>query len=222
MPQGSCLGPLLFVLYVSKLFTIVERHLPSVHAYADDTQLYVSFKPDPDSQTAAIGAMERCIADVRRWMLTDRLKINDSKTEIILIGTRQQLAKIDVDTLRVGESSIAPSKDVRNLGCWFDTQLKMDCHINKVCKAAFFHLFNIRRIRKFLNSGTTQTLVNAFVTSRLDFCNSLLYILPAYQLNKLQRVQNSAARLICKISRFNHITPVLYDLHWLPVTVRTH
>ena len=98
--------------------------------------------------------------------------------------------------------------------------MKFDTHLTKSCNAAFFHLFNIRRIRKFLSQDTTRTLVNAFVTSRLDYCNSLLYGLPATHLNKLQRVQNTAARLICNISRFDHITPTLYNLHWLPVKFR--
>ena len=77
-----------------------------------------------------------------------------------------------------------------------------------------------RRIRKFLNHETVQILVNAFVTSRLDYCNSLLYGPPATQLNKLQRVQNAAARLICNISRFDHISPILFELHWLPIKYR--
>ena len=82
------------------------------------------------------------------------------------------------------------------------------------------HLFNIRRIRKFLNHETVQILVNSFVTSRLDYCNSLLYGPPATQLNKLQRVQNAAARLICNISRFDHISPILFELHWLAIKYR--
>ena len=93
-------------------------------------------------------------------------------------------------------------------------------HVNRSCKAAFSHLFNIRRIRKFLTHEIAQILINSFVTSRLDYCKSLYYGLPANQLNKLQRVQNAAARLICNVSRFDHITPTLKDLHWLPVKFR--
>ena len=96
----------------------------------------------------------------------------------------------------------------------------MDTQINSKCKTAFFHLYNIRRIRKFLNFECTKILVNAFVTSRLDFCNSLLSGLPKNQLYKLQRVQNAAARLTCNVGRFEHITPSLYMLHWLPVNYR--
>jgi hypothetical protein len=98
--------------------------------------------------------------------------------------------------------------------------MKCDINVNRYCKAAFFHLFNTRRIRKFLTHETAQILINSFVTSRLDYCNSLYYGLPANQLNKLQRVQNAAARLICNLSRFDHITPTLKDLYWLPVKFR--
>ena len=219
--QGSCLGPLLFVLYVSKLFQILESHLPDAHAFADDNQLYVSFKPDSTiDQIAAVTAMESCIDDIKNWMLNDKLKLNDSKTEFLIIGTRQQLSKVNFNTLRVGDAYITPSNEIKNLGSWFDSQMKFDTNINKWCKAAFFHLFNIRRIRKFLTHETVQILINPFVTSRLDYCNSLYYGLPASQINKLQRVQNAAARLICYIPRFEHITPILHRLHWLPVKYR--
>ena len=151
VPQGSCLGPLLFVIYASKLFEIIERHLPAVHTYADDTQLYISFNADSSAeQSTAVEAMQNCIADIREWMLRDRLRLNDGKTDFIIISTRQQLAKVTIDTLQVGESATTPASEVKDLGCWLDRHLKMDTHINNICKAAFFHLFNIRRIRKFL------------------------------------------------------------------------
>ena len=92
--QGSCLGPLLYVIYASKLFNIVERHLPDAHCYAGDPQLYLSFRPVDglSSLTDAIQEMERCIEDIRNWMVSDRLLLNDEKTEFLLIGTHQQLA----------------------------------------------------------------------------------------------------------------------------------
>jgi len=153
-------------------------------------------------------------------MITDKLMLNDNKTEFIVIGTRQQLAKVNFDSITVGSSEVRPVPIVRNLGSWFDSQLTMSSHISKLCGAAFYHLHNIRRIRKFLSLDAAQALVHAFITSRIDYCNSLLYGLPACQLNKIQRVLNASARLICNAPRYCHVTPLLRDLHWLPVRFR--
>ncbi len=127
---------------------------------------------------------------------------------------------MNASTLRVGETSVTCSSVLKTQGCWLDSQFKCETHITKVCNAVFFRIHNIRRIRKFLNEDDTRTLVNAFVTNRIDYCDSLLYGLPDIRLKKLQRIQNTAARLICNISRFDHITPILYKLRWLPVKFR--
>ena len=132
VPQGSCLGPLLFTLYASKLFEVVKRHLPSVHAYADDTQLYLAFKPGCASSTEdAVAAMEGCVKEIRAWMLCDKLKINDDKTEFVIIGTRQQLSKVHVDSLAVGDAQVSPVQSVKNLGTWLHYKCKAN---NKVFK----------------------------------------------------------------------------------------
>ncbi|KAL9984297.1 hypothetical protein ACROYT_G006572, partial [Oculina patagonica] len=117
-------------------------------------------------------SIENCVADVRAWMLSNRLLINDTKTEFLIIGSRQQLSKIHIDKITVGESTIEPVKMVRNLGAWFDSHMSMNSHIGKVCSKAFRSLYNIRQIRKFLSEETTKILVHAFVTSHLDYCNS--------------------------------------------------
>lgn len=133
-----------------------------------------------------------------------------------LIVTRQQLAKVTTDTLQVGESVISKAREVKDLSSWFDRHL--DTHMNNICTAPFFHLFNIRIIRKFLSIEYTQILLNAFVTGRLDYCNSLLYWSTNDQLHtELQSVQNAAGRLICDVSRFDHITPSLYSRRWLAI-----
>ena len=122
--------------------------------------------------------MEQCIQAIRSWMIKDKPRLNDNKTELMIIGTREQLAKVNVDGLSVGESIIAPVTSVGNLGSWFDQNLSMIPHINKICKAASFHIYDIRRIRKYLNNAATQTLVHSIVIGRLDYCNSLLYKVP--------------------------------------------
>ena len=221
VPQGSCLGPVLFLLYVSQLFQIINRHLPSSHGYADDTQLYLSFRPEsPVVQDQAIQTINNCIVEVRAWLVSHKLMFNDTKTEFLIIGTRQQLSKVTIDSIEVGDADIKPVQEVRNLGSWFDEHMSMNVHVGKVCSKAFRGLYNIRQIRKFLSIESTKTLVHAFVTSHLDYCNSLLFGIPQYQLQRLQRVLNAAARVTCLIPRCAHITPVLMHLHWLPVKFR--
>ncbi|CAB4010661.1 Hypothetical predicted protein, partial [Paramuricea clavata] len=169
----------------------------------------------------ALLPMENCLRDIRNWMITDRLMINDEKTEFMLIGTKAQLAKVKNITLTIGESVISPSEEpIKNLGAWFDRTFNLNHHINKTCRSAFYHLHNIRRIRKYLSRESTEKLVHAFVTSHLDYCNGLLYGLPNNAIAKLQRVQNAAARILYRAPQFSHITPLLYELHWLPVKYR--
>ena len=154
-------------------------------------------------------------------MIKDKLKINDDKTQFILIGTRPQLQKVMIDSLVDGDS-VVPSgfEPIKNLGAWFHSHLTMNTHILKTCKAGFYYLYNISRIRKFLSRETTETLIHAFVTSRLDYYNSLLYGLPNGLFHKLQHLQNSATRLIFRAPRYCHITPLLIELHWLIIKHR--
>ena len=155
-------------------------------------------------------------------MLCDKLKINDGKREFVIIGTRQQLSKVHVDSLAVGEAQVLPVHSVKNLGTRIDSNMSLQVNIKNTCKAAYYRITNVRRIRKYLSNQANQTLVHALITGRIDYCNSILYGLPAKQIAKLQRLQNSAARLIFKIPRFYHISPFLHTLHWLPVELRIH
>ena len=98
-----------------------------------------------------------------------------------------------------------------------DANFTLSSHINDLCKKAFFFINSIDRIRKYLSLDPLKRLVNALVISHLDYCNSLLYGLPYYERAKPQRVQNTAARLIVGARRFDHMTPILKDLHWLPI-----
>ena len=131
VPQGSCLGPLLYIIYSSKLFNIIERHPPNSHCYADDSQIYLSFKTDDlSSQQNAITAMQNCIDDIRSWMEHDKLLLNDEKTEFFITGTRQQLSKVNISSITVGNSTIMKSSVVSNLGSYIDDKLSMNSHIN--------------------------------------------------------------------------------------------
>ena len=120
------------------------------------------------------------------------------------------------------DPSIDPSLNARNLGAIIDNSLSMNNHIKQICKSCFYHIHNIRRISKFLSKECLQTLVHAFVTSRLDYCNSLLYGQPKYQIFKPQRVQNTTARLISNTRKYDRISPALSNLHWLTVFYRIY
>ena len=153
-------------------------------------------------------------------MVIDKLKLNEETTEFRLIGTHQQLSKIRTDSLLVAGTVVSSVSQARNLDVWFDCKFQFQTHINKTCQSAFSYIYNIRGIRKFLSFEAAKTLVQALVISRLDYCNSVVYGIPAIHRNKLQRVQNAAARLLTNKPRYSHITPFMVDLHWLPVKFR--
>ena len=124
VPQCSYLGPLLFTIYASKLFSNIKSHLPSAHSYADDTQLYLSFRPlESTCEAEALDAMDKCIVDVRSWMINDKLMLNDDKTELLVIGTSKQLSKVSVSSIRVGDVDVIPVYSAKNLGSWFDSHV---------------------------------------------------------------------------------------------------
>ena len=127
-----------------------------------------------------------------------------------------------VESIITGDTVIKPLESVRYLGSWFDAHMQMNVHIGKICRKAFRGLYNIRQIRKFLTMHSTKTLIHAFVSSHLDYCSEFLHVsgLPKHQLYHLQKVHNAAARVTFHIAKFNHSTPALIALFWLPVTFR--
>jgi hypothetical protein len=155
-------------------------------------------------------------------MAQNFLKLNDDKTEVLLIGSKHQCSKAVIPDLVIGTSniSVCETTSVRNLGAIFDKQLSMDKHVQSVCQNAHYHLRQISEIRHFLTKDATECMVHAFISSRLDYVNSLLYGLPSGLIERLQRIQNTAARIVTKTRKHEHITPVLQDLHWLPVKAR--
>jgi len=200
---------------------LIRSHGLKAHFYADDSQLYICFKPADTLD--ALSRLEACLQDVRGWMARNFLKLNDDKTEFLLISPKRghQSSAIPASlSLRIGDHVVPPVHHARNIGVVLDEHLTLDQHISNVCKSAFFHLHRISCIKGFLTPKATVTIVHAFVTSRIDHLNSLLIGLPSSSLSKLQRIQNCAARLISGIRKSDHVTPVLNELHWLRVPER--
>ena len=187
------------------------------HFYADDCQIYFSL----DSVSSVITTrIETCLQDIETWMSLNKLKLNGDKTELLVIGSGNLSASKLPSFTAIGGSVIQLSHSVRNIGVIFDNKLNMERQVSAICKSAFFHIRNISRIRKFLSVSSTKALVHAFVTCRLDNCNSLLYGLPKHLVHRRQLAQNCAARPILCGRKHDHVTPLLRELHWLPVEQR--
>ena len=169
-----------------------------------------------------IVSLQQCIEAIHRWCASRRLQLNPSKTEVIWLGTKASLKKIEsMDLiLHVDDHVISPVSFVRDLGVLFDSQLSMKQHIGKVASVCFYHLRRLKSVRRILGQQTIASLVSALVLSRLDYCNSMLAGLPKSTIVPLQRVQNSAARLIYGLKSRDHVKPAFRELHWLPVEQR--
>ena len=218
VPQGSVIGPLSFTMYTAPLEDIIQAHGLGRMIYADDTQIYIVLDDESD-RALLIPKIERCVDDIKHWSTANDLKLNGDKTEVLHITSRFRNSS-PLPCVQICNSSIEPVESARNLGVIVQNDLKMDLFVNNICRSASFALYRIGQIRKFLDKKCTEMLVHAFITCRLDQCNSLLYTLPESQIAKLQRIQNSAARLVSLSRKFNHITPILHELHWLPVKYR--
>ena len=216
VPQGSVAGPPIFTMYTAPIGDIIKMHGIDHITYADDTQLYLVLHPS--NRDNAIQRLELCIADVKAWSVQNKLMLNESKTEVLHLTSRFKKSPPFPDITICG-ADISPSVAVKDLGVIFDSTLQMKNHISNVTRLASFALYKIGKIRHYLDKQSTERLVHAFVTSRLDCCNSLLFGLPSRDLGRLQLIQNAAARLVTKMNRYDHqhITPVLRNLHWLKI-----
>ena len=176
MTYCSVLGPILFMLYTSPIGDIVRSYDINFHLYADDSQLYITFSTSSMSQLDnAKSTLKACVTEIDMWMLQNSLKMNGDKTETILVSSSFRL-RPSIDSVSIAGHDVFFSKKARNIGVIFDENISLDHHIASICKSCFFHLRNISKIRKHISVRACETLIHAFISSKLDFCNSLLYI----------------------------------------------
>ena len=141
--------------------------------------------------SAAFDKLNRCLHDVKEWMSASKLKLNPDKTEFILFGSKKPRERLNVCfPIDILHNPLHPTKSVRNLGVWFDSDFSFSKHVRNVCKSCFIQLRDFRNIRQFLTHDAAVSVANAFVSSRLDYCNSLFRSLSKFNFHRLQSIQN--------------------------------
>ena len=220
VPQGTVLGPIHFTMYIKPLSAIIDSHSIMHHSFADDLQLHMSAPPDRISEL--LHSMQSCISDVNAWATANMLILNDNKTELMLVTSKRNKHLHYLPTsITMGNAQIPFKQSVKNLGFTLDCHLTMNAHISNIARTCYFELRRLASIRRFLTSTATATLVSAFVLSRIDYCNSLLFGSTHDVTSHLQWIQNYAARVILRLPMSSSITIHLKSLHWLPVKVRS-
>lgn len=220
VPQGSCLGPWLYLTYAGTLFDVIPPSI-SLYGFADDHTAIKSFKPlSAVVESQAIQELEECALTINTWMKENKLKMNTSKTEFIMFGSRQQLCKCDTKTICIAGDEVKSGSCIRYLGAFLDETLNFKEHVKRKCRTAMLNYFRIKSIRKYLTKEAAETLVLSLVISHLDYCNIILYGIAHSDINKLQRIQNMCAKLVLNRRKFDSSKQALFDLHWLPIKAR--
>ena len=174
--------------------------------YADDTQLYVSISPRDINNSPSLATLNSCLSAIKTWMGNNMLKLNNGKTELLLLGSAYFIKKNQVITIAVGDSYIESVSAVRNLGAFFDEHMSMDVFVHKKCAAI----------------QARKSLIQALVISRLHYCCSLLLGTKKANIDHLQRSRILLPGFFFDIPQYESAKPYLQQLHWLPVQERIH
>jgi len=216
---GSVLGPILFLLYSAEVTAIARRFGVSVHGYADDLQLYDH--TDPASCASLVQRLSVCVEAINDWMASSRLRLNPTKTELIWLGAPWYVRHSPMGPFTIAGALITPSAQVRDLGVMVDSDLSLNAHVNRVTSICYYHIRQLRPLRRCLSLEAAHALVRAFVHTHLDYCNGILAGAPQSLVGRLQSVLRAAARLVLRLPLRSSVAQAIRDrLHWLPFPQR--
>ena len=218
-PQGSVLGPPLFNINVRSQPKVFQQCEFTTSSFADDSNGRRSFALKFQFQILKHDVVN-CMKLIVEWSHDHFMKINPDKTELLLLYPPSLNGEVLIRGILFEDQCIRFSEKVKNVGVYLDKHLNMTKHINSVTSQSYKILKDIGSIRKSLQQDHIERLVHAFISRRLDYCNSLFVNISKENLNKLQKVQNSAARLVLGRRRRESASKALHDLHWLNVESR--
>ena len=219
VPQGSVQGAFLLIAYASTIQDVMKIDL-ILTGFADDHSICKQFKSGTRKEQDTVANLESSLIDIKAWMDAVILKLNESKTEFIYFGSRQQLSKCSRNTTKVINKTIDRCSTVRYLVGYLDSQLNFEEHVRTKSKAAILNIIRIRNIRKYLDIDITHMLIKSVALSHLDYASSLLTGLLAKTMKIMQNVQNLAAKVILGKQKLDSTTECLKNLHWLPIRYR--
>ena len=218
VPQGSILGPVLFSCYVSTLPEVIKQNSDTIIlGYADDHALTQAFT---QKDTLVKQIVEEKVNRIKSWMSMNHLQMNDTKTEFITFGTTHLLNKKNLDSITFGDTTVKSSKMIKFLGVLLDETLSFKQHVAAHAKSALYGIHLIKNVRKYLTMATTKMLMCTLVLSQLDCINSILTNTSLTTTKPYQKIQNQAARIIYKKTKWTSATSSMKQLHWLPIRYR--
>ena len=218
VPQGSLLGPILFICYIATLENIIQDTSTSLFGYADEHAVYNSFLPIDEH--SVLKKLLVVTDKIRNGMRQSFLKRNDSKMEIVIFRTQNQHNKITSTAIDVWDTSVNISPKLTYLGVLLDQNLTLKSHILTKANRASYHLNTIRQIIKFLDLPAKQTLISSLVMSHLDYTNAIFVNLPNRSIYPMQEIQNHAAKLIMNRHWLDSPPTIMRYLHWLSIRFR--
>ena len=206
-------------MYIKPLSATIDSHSITHHSFTDDLQLQMSAQPDDISEL--FHSMQSCIGDVKAWATANMLRLNDNKTELMLVTSKRAKHLHSPPTsIIIGNAQIPFKQSVMNLGLALDFNLTMNAHASNISRTCYFELRRLEFIRTFLTNTATASIASAYALSRIDYCDPLLFGSTYDVASHLQGILKYETRVILRLPKSSSMTIHLKSLHWLPVKVR--